>query len=455
MHIRCGRRIKSIVAMALLGLGVFGSSTQISPRSVGVVVAAETQDFSEKIAALKVKFPHGKYWNHVGSSADNSDGYTEIPCTEHKTAGISHVYGTGGCTCNHFTGGGIHMMATQCMGFANKLGYDVFGDTGWVRTNNPVLVSDIVVGDIVRIDNDSHSVFVISKVGSMITVGEANYPNSCRINWDRQIDLSQTKVTYYEHAANYDSVMAGQVISPVTTEIFKEGVASQETPEDQEVTSGSQNSTTGFVLAEDGEHYYYLKNGVRQKGKWITVSKKKYYLDENGYRVTGFYAIGIYTYYFEDNGELRRTRWFDVGKKSYYSNEDGIVLKSQWLYKDGVKVYVTKDGSVARSKLVKIGSNTYYFNSKGKRSAGFKKYKGKYYYSNKKGVIQKKKWISKSGKKYYVKGNGVRAQAQLLKIGKYKYYFNESGQMLKKQKVTYDGIVYKVDKYGHCKLLKQ
>ena len=433
------RKVRNVAMLLLLGLIALGSG------STGcTTVNAETSSvlyFDTKIAELKLKFPDGKYWNHVGMSKDNSDSYTNSPCTEHKSSGVDHVSGTGGCTCNHFTGGGGHLTASQCMGFANKLGYDVFGSTTWVkRTDNPV--ANIKIGDIVRVSN-SHSVFVIERSGTIITVGEANYPNSCIIAWGRKIDLATVTITYYERANNYDAVMSGATVvtTPVTADT------------NIQVGESKSGTTTGWKEAEDGDHTYYLKDGVIQKKKWITVDNKKYYLDEHGYKVTGFYDIGNHTYYFDNDGACVIRQWFDYDKESYYSNDDGVVLKSQWLVKDGIRIYVKEDGSVARSELVKVGSNTYYFNSKGKRSKGFKQYNGKYYYTNKDGIVQKKKWVTKSGKKYYLQKSGVRATDKLLKIGKYNYYFNVRGQMIKKKKITFSGKIYKADKYGHCQFL--
>ena len=110
---------------------------------------AATVDFNARMTELQNKFPNDKYWNHVGISGDNSDGYTSSPCTLHKASNVSHVYGTNGCTCNHFACKG-HVSATQCMGFANKLGYDVFGDTTWtLHTNSGKAYQEIKVGDIV------------------------------------------------------------------------------------------------------------------------------------------------------------------------------------------------------------------------------------------------------------------------------------------------------------------
>lgn len=423
------RKIRNATCLLWLGLGVLGIGLTGS-------AAEETSGdgISARIEALKVKFPHDAYWNHVGSASDMVDGYTMSPCTLHKVDGI-HIEGTNGCTCNHFVNQKHGGKTTQCMGFAYKLGYDVFGDTTWTRkTENPV--ANVRVGDILRLNNDTHSVFVTAKNGNFVVVGEANYPNSCKISWGRTINLAADSITYYERADNYDYV--------VNTAFAAQNPGA----------SGTDTTGTGWVQAEDGSHFYYVKDGLVQKQQWVTVGQNRYYVDENGIRVTGFYTIGVYTYYFDADGVCILKQWFDVGKKSYYANEEGIVLKSQWLYKDNVKVYVKADGSVARSELVNIGGSTYYFNSKGKRSKGFKKYNGKYYYSDKNGVIQKKKWITKGGKKYYMQKSGVRAQDKLLKIGGYRYYFDSNGVMVKKKRITYNGKVYKADRYGHCKLVQ-
>lgn len=437
---------------------------------VDTTAEAATIDFKAKVIELQTKFPHGKYWNHVGMTKDNSDGYTESPCSLHGTSGI-HVAGSGGCTCNHFAGGG-HVSATQCMGFANKLAYDVFGETTWKQVSSPTAaqVADIRIGDIVRLDYNSHSVFVIARTGNNIMVGEANYPNGCRINWGRIIDLSTANITYYERAVNYNAVIGDQNSNVTegggtTTESTEstggettteqgtiEAVGGEDTTEaTTEATTEVPADFTGWKKASDGVHYQYYKSGKLQKKKWITIKKKKYYVDKKGYRVTGFYDIKNYTYYFNSKGVMQKNRWFKKNGEIYHVNVDGIVLKSQWLYYKGALVYVTMDGSIAKSEIVKVGSKQYYFNSNGKRSKGFKKYKGKYYYTNSSGIVQKKQWITKSGKKYYLQKNGVRAQSKLLKIGKYRYYFNKKGQMVKNKKITYKNKIYKADKKGRCK----
>lgn len=368
---------------------------------------AATVDFNARMTELQNKFPNGKYWNHVGMSVDNSDGYTSSPCdaTLHKIKDGRHTNGTNGCTCNHFACKG-HLSAAQCMGFANKLGYDVFGNTTWtLHTNSGKAYQEIKVGDIVRIGG-SHSVFIIAKNGNVVTVGEANYKPNCEISWGRTIDLTTVTITNYERADNYATVL-GMAPSNATviTALNTPGTAEQ-------VTTLQTTSFTGFRKAKDGIHQYY-------------------YID----------------------GKMVKKKWFTVNGKDYYANEKGLILLSQWLYKGNTLVYVKSDGAVAKKELVKIGKNTYFFKSNGKRSSGWKKYKGKYYYCNKKGIVQKKKWIKKGKNRYYVDKKGIRVQGKTFRITGKMYYFGSNGKMVKNKKVTYNGTIYKANKLGQCKII--
>ncbi|MGN0153988.1 MAG: N-acetylmuramoyl-L-alanine amidase family protein [Lachnospiraceae bacterium] len=420
--------------------------------------AAEA-DILARIEALKVKFPDGKYWNHVGSTQENGNGWTETPCACHNTGVCIDALST--CTCNHYYDSvqASHNQSTQCMGFANKLGYDVFGATTWTTYTSPTAeqIAAIRVGDIVRFTN--HSVFVIARNGNIITVGENNYSGKCRISWGREIDLTTNAIEYFEHADNYDTIVGGSLTEAGTgglspTETPDTETTDTEDPTTEEASTEAPASYTGWQKAADGTHYQYVKNGKILKSQWLTLNKKKYYLDKNGYRATGLYKISGKTYYFNTKGVCQKKKWVTVDGEDYYIGSGGYALKSQWLYKGNVLVYVTGDGSVAKNELVKINGSTYYFNAKGKRSKGFKKCNGKYYYCNSWGIILKKQWITVGSKKYYVQASGVRVQSKLLKIGKYRYYFNEKGQLLKNQEITYNGKVYEADKQGRCNFIQ-
>lgn len=326
-----------------LGILVLGFLFVMAP----VTGEAAAIDFNARIVELKAKFPDGKYWNHVGSTADNSDGYTSTACSLHKTTGVDHVYGTGGCTCNHFVNAKHGGQSTQCMGFAYKLGYDVFGDTTWTTCNAPsqTQLAGIQVGDIVRI-NGSHSVFVIAVTGSNIMVAEANYPNGCQIKWGRIINLTTVTVSYYEHADNYAAVLDTSSVTQPTTEQL-----TTEQPATEQPTTEKKTPFTGWKKTADGVHYQYVKADVVQKKKWITIKSKKYYVNKYGYRVTGLFKIGTKKYYFNKNGVLQKKKWITYNGKTYYIGSGGYALKSQWLYYGNILVYVTADGSMAKNEI--------------------------------------------------------------------------------------------------------
>lgn len=431
--------------------------------NASAVVRADDFSYDTWLAAEKVKYPAGKYWNHQGMSVDNSEGYTDKPCSLHSVSGI-HISGVDGCTCNHFTDPGIgnavqaplvwHYKATQCMGFANKLGYDMFGTTTWKQTTDSNYKEDIRVGDILRING--HSSFVISKTADYkVTVAECNYTsknNGCLIAWGRVIDLNNiSNYEYYERAQNYDAVVNGTITPSSASGSDGDTSAKQDSTE---ADSTEQESFTGWKKTADGAHYQYYKNGKLLKSQWLTLSKKKYYLDNNGYRVTGLNTIKKNHYYFNNSGVLQKKKWVTVSGKTYYIGSGGYALKSQWLYKGSVLVYMKSDCTMAKNELVSIDGSTYYFNSKGKRSKGFKKYKGNYYYCSSYGIIYKKRWITKGGKKYYVQKSGVRVQNKLVKIGKYKYYFNNKGVLQKNTDVEYDEKIYHADSNGRCKFVE-
>ena len=419
-------------------------------------VKAAGFDYNNWLKSEKTKYPAGKYWNHVGTDKDNSEGYTDKPCSLHGVSGVDHVYGTGGCTCNHFADPGIkgtatypavwHYSASQCMGFANKLGYDMFGSTMWSRitsASDSNYKSNIKVGDILRING--HSTFVISRSNdNKVTVAECNYTskdNGCLISWGREIDLSKVSgFEYYEHAQNYSSVMNGSATpAPSSAE---------------ETTEAVSDDYTGWKQSADGVNYHYYKNGKLLTGQWVTVNKKKYYLDSNGNRVKGLYEIKNKLYYFDDNGIRISKKWETVNGDTYYFGVSGHALAAQWLYKGNLLVYVKSNCKMAKGELVKISGSTYLFSAKGKRGKGFKKLDGKYYYCNAYGIIYKKRWLVIKNKKYYLQKSGVRAANKLVKIGKHKYYFDSKGVLVKNTEIEYNDKIYRADMKGRCKFVR-
>ncbi len=155
--------------------------------SMTLPVSAETRGLT--LEELREKFPHGKYWN-----GKNQDGWTDNPCTHHRTTGCTY---NGSCGCNSFMG-----QSSQCMGFAEKLAYDATGynprknENGWYTYTNLSALNNLKPGDIVR--NSGHSVYVIDVQGSTVTFADCNYDGNCNIRWGVTKDISAFK-NYFSH----------------------------------------------------------------------------------------------------------------------------------------------------------------------------------------------------------------------------------------------------------------
>ena len=128
------------------------------------------------LAQLQKKFPNGKYWNHVGMSGNNQNGYTDSPCPNHDT--------TSTCNCYILDG---EELAWQCQGFVMKCGYDAYGSNpyNWTTFTNSSAMDNLKPGDIVRFytTNDEHSIFVTAVSGDTVTYGDCNADLHSGIRW--------------------------------------------------------------------------------------------------------------------------------------------------------------------------------------------------------------------------------------------------------------------------------
>lgn len=153
------------------------------------------------IKKLREKFPAGKYWNH-GSGPNNPNGYTSSPCNHHFGSGCEY---NGSCGCNSFN------MAIQCMGYAEKCGYDATDSNPrtsgeWKKTSSTSALDNLKAGDIVRYKNDGHSVYVIRVSGDTVTITDCNSDNHCIIRWDATISKSTLRSSFsYVRVAPFDA----------------------------------------------------------------------------------------------------------------------------------------------------------------------------------------------------------------------------------------------------------
>ncbi len=131
-------------------------------------------DTMTTLVSLVNRFPHGKYWNHVGKS-NNPDGVTSTPCASHSNC----HWAANRCNCNSFDN------CIQCMGYAHKISYEI---TGVLPRNNYVKhttlkASELRVGDIIRYRWNGHSLCVTGINGNKISFTDCNYIGRCQIRW--------------------------------------------------------------------------------------------------------------------------------------------------------------------------------------------------------------------------------------------------------------------------------
>ena len=125
----------------------------------------DDQAVYDAIISLKEKYPEGTPWT-------NANTYTW---------GSNIAKGLG---YSSYSGGG-------CQGFAMMASDAAFGDVpAYIFTDK----KQIKVGDILRINNDTHSVIVLEINGKNITIAEGNYNSS--IHWGRVINIDNCDFVY-------------------------------------------------------------------------------------------------------------------------------------------------------------------------------------------------------------------------------------------------------------------
>lgn len=122
-------------------------------HGIGLSAAKADNQVYDTIIAQKAVFPEGMHWTN--------DNYYEWK-------------------------GGTYTGGFGCAGFAFAVSDAAFGDT---RAQIHKDYTNIRVGDILRVDNDSHSVIVLEVRENSVIVAEGNYNAS--IHWGREIPKAQ------------------------------------------------------------------------------------------------------------------------------------------------------------------------------------------------------------------------------------------------------------------------
>ncbi len=156
------------------------------------------------VEELRKKFPEGKYWNHAdnpgaGEDRSNPDGWTDLPCPYHDDNDNGY-FRSGITTCNTFYVNGS-AIGSQCHGFAAKLAWDATGTSinTWPKITDPeTAVSAVKPGDVIRINDDHHTIYVIDVRYDEIMYADCNNGHQCAIHWDQRMSKQDllTRFTY-------------------------------------------------------------------------------------------------------------------------------------------------------------------------------------------------------------------------------------------------------------------
>ncbi|MDE6312354.1 MAG: Ig-like domain-containing protein [Lachnospiraceae bacterium] len=87
--------------------------------------------------------------------------------------------------------GGIYYGGYGCAGFAFAMSDAAFGELPAKKHTD---FSKIRVGDILRINNDTHSVIILAIDGDTLTIAEGNFNSS--IHWGRKLSISESKSSW-------------------------------------------------------------------------------------------------------------------------------------------------------------------------------------------------------------------------------------------------------------------
>ncbi len=179
------------------GYYVDASGAWVEGKVIQADLGAKLRDAIER---MKVKYPEGSYWNHMGIAemTDYSAMVTDIPC-DHAANQLEF--------CNSYILGNVR--GYQCDGFARKLSDEIFGKSAMLMTYE-YDYDKIKIGDYLRYSttkdsyiSNGHSVMVIGKTTDKLIIGEANYGGNCMIHWGGELEKEFLDGMYAECFTRY------------------------------------------------------------------------------------------------------------------------------------------------------------------------------------------------------------------------------------------------------------
>ncbi|MDR0553804.1 MAG: hypothetical protein LBG76_03260 [Treponema sp.] len=149
--------IAAFSVVLAFGFLVVGCENPAGGEDPGIPGGGDNSGIYEKMIAKKAQYPEGKSWT-------NADSYK--------------------WKASNFTGHG-------CAAFAMILSDAAFGDAPHRQHTN---FNNLRVGDILRMNGDTHSAIILAIDDSLITLAEGNW--NSKIHWGRQIPVTYDQLDY-------------------------------------------------------------------------------------------------------------------------------------------------------------------------------------------------------------------------------------------------------------------
>lgn len=173
------KKINSVILALIFAFCSFAAYGSIT------VSALSESDFTSKIAYLQTVYRDKEYWNGYNACGYEGTGSSHCYCTNSCSASCS-------CKCGKFYLNGVYY-GGQCYGFANKMGYLVFGSVPTASWSQYSSVSNYYAGDYVRVNNNRHSIFITKVSNGTVTYVDCNNYGPCQVKWNRSIAVSTLK----------------------------------------------------------------------------------------------------------------------------------------------------------------------------------------------------------------------------------------------------------------------
>lgn len=258
--------------------------------------------FDIKVSAAKIGIVDNRVSaikSVVGAVVNLSESAYSIPNESeflNKLSALRIKYTNGGTWSGTYYENGV-AKAWSCHGYACQLVYEVFGVqyyNGGLNNSVTYSMGTLNAGDLVRINSDSHSVFITRVTSDRIYFTDANYDYKNGIRWDASYSISEmrNRFTYKMHLSS--NTLSGNAVPKPTNAWVKAAHTSIPTGSTNAFTFGATNATSYNIRIDKDGALWKFEQG-------ITTGKTYTFSDEGNY--TAFIA-GINSSGYADSSKV-------------------------------------------------------------------------------------------------------------------------------------------------------